>query len=151
MARTFFNLSLFLILMLCYCDVNQERWLTESFKSMGAKSRMRAASKSGKADVAKGAAAAMLQASWRARRARREMEVRKAERERLRAERAAAKVQSRYRCRLARRKVARIREERQILRESAYAIKIQVHTFTNLDSTFIPSNLTYIMLFCLPT
>jgi hypothetical protein len=94
----------------------QEHQIMESFKSMGAKLRFRAAVKEGKMDVAKDAAACMLQGTWRSKCARRKMVQKKAEARHLMEEGQARKLQSLYRCRLSRKKVAAKREEkRQVL------------------------------------
>ena len=99
----------------------QERQIMESFKGMGAKLRFRAAIKEGKMDVAEDAAACMLQGTWRAKCARRKMQFKKAEKQRLMEEGQARKLQSLYRCRLARKSVAAKREEKRKLIEAEEA------------------------------
>ncbi len=99
---------------------------------MGAKTRFFAALKAGQMNVARDAAATMLQGAWRSKVARRRMLLKKAEKERLREEGYAKKIQCRYRARLARKKVEAIKQQKLMIRKNIGALKFQVSKSTLL-------------------
>lgn len=111
----------------------QQRQAVELLKGMGAKTRFFEALKAGQMDIARGAAAVMLQGAWRSKCARRRMLLRKAEKERLREEGYAKKIQCRYRARLARKKVEAIKTQKLQIKKQIGALKFQVSSKQQID------------------
>jgi hypothetical protein len=103
----------------------------EMMKGMGAKQRFKAAMKAGKMDVARTAAAVMVQGAYRSKLARRRMLVQKAHKEKLRMEGYAKKIQCRYRARLARKRMEKIKAEKLAIKMKLMAMKVQVKHMLN--------------------
>jgi C2 domain/IQ calmodulin-binding motif len=103
----------------------QEERIMESLKGAGAKTRFRAFLKAGKMNEAKIEAAKMLQNSWRGKLAKRKMEKKRQEKQRLREEAGAIKLQGRWRIKKSREKVRKLKEQQQRLREEGAAIMLQ--------------------------
>lgn len=76
-------------------------------------------------DIARPAAATMLQGAWRAKIAGRQAKAKKAEKKRKLEDGYCRKIQSRYRCRLARRKVEKIKAEKRAIKLRLCAMKVQ--------------------------
>jgi hypothetical protein len=103
----------------------QEERVMESLKGLGAKQRFKTFLKLGKMDEAEIEAAKMLQGAWRCKLARRKMQQRRLEKQRLLEERSAIKLQGRWRVKKSRDRVKALRAEQQRLREEGYAIFLQ--------------------------
>lgn len=97
----------------------------ESLRGAGAKKRFRAFLAAGKTKEAETEAANMLKNAWRCKLARRQVEKKRKEKERLREEAAAIKLQGRWRIRQSKAKVCRLKAEQQRLREEGAAIMLQ--------------------------
>ncbi len=94
-------------------------------KTLGAKSRFRSAREMGQMDIALDAAATMVQGAWKGKIAKRKVQARKEEKERLRKSAAARKIQTRYRCKMARRRVEAIKAEKLENKRQLAALKFQ--------------------------
>lgn len=90
-----------------------------------AKKRFKEALAKGHKDIARAAAATMLQGAWRSKLAARQVIRKRAEKQRLREDGYARKIQSRYRCRLARKKIERIKAEKLRVKRELCARKLQ--------------------------
>jgi len=115
----------------------QETQVMESFKGMGAKLRFREALAHGNMDMARDAGANMLQGAWRAKIARRKMEAKRAEKQRLLEEGYVRKIQCRYRARLAHKRVEELRAERlRVLQAATKPVQIEE---VNVQSSGVPA------------
>lgn len=103
----------------------QQKAAMQTLLNLGGKARMRAALAAGQQEIAKAAAASMLQSAWRGKVAKRTVAQKKAEKENLRRDGYARKIQSRYRARLAKRRVEQIKAEKLALKNKIVAVKIQ--------------------------
>lgn len=90
-----------------------------------AKRRFREALAKGHKEIARQAAATMLQGAWRSKLAARQVKLKRAQKQRLLEDGYARKIQSRYRCRLARKKVERIKAEKQRIKLELCARRVQ--------------------------
>lgn len=90
-----------------------------------AKKRFKEALAKGHKQVARSAAATMLQGAWRTKLAARQVKLKRAQKQRLLEDGYARRIQSRYRMRLAKRKIEKIKAEKHAIKLQLCARKVQ--------------------------